>query len=138
MRVAVGPFEELPTGALKRITVEGLPPLVIGNADGTVFCLKDECNHGEANLSEGELCGFELLCPLHSGSFDVRSGKAVKRPAKLRRSASTSRSTTASSMCAPARTPTPVVSSRRQAASRPDAPNCNDIRSVPTRREDQR
>lgn len=82
MRVTVGPLEEFPAGALKRITVQGLPPLVIGNADGTVFCLKDECNHGEANLSEGELCGFELLCPLHSGSFDVRSGKAVKRPAK--------------------------------------------------------
>ncbi|GAB3196131.1 hypothetical protein GCM10027062_04680 [Nocardioides hungaricus] len=82
MRVTVGPLEGLPRGALKRVTVEGLPPLVIGNADGTVFCLKDECNHGEANLSEGELCGFELLCPLHSGSFDVRSGKAVKRPAK--------------------------------------------------------
>lgn len=82
MRVMVGPLDELPTGVLKRITVEGLPPLVIGNADGTMFCLKDECNHGEASLSEGELCGFELLCPLHSGSFDVRSGKAIKRPAK--------------------------------------------------------
>lgn len=82
MRVAVGQLEEFPAGALRRVTVDGLPPLVIGNADGTVFCLKDECNHGEANLSEGDLCGFELLCPLHSGSFDVRSGKAIKRPAK--------------------------------------------------------
>lgn len=82
MLVAVGALEEFPTGALKRITVEGLPPLVVGNADGTMFALKDECNHGEANLSEGELCGFELSCPLHSGSFDVRSGRAVRRPAK--------------------------------------------------------
>jgi len=83
MRVAVAKLEELPAaGALKRVTVDGLPPLVLGNADGVIFALQDECNHGQANLSDGDLTGFELMCPLHSGCFDVRTGKAIRRPAK--------------------------------------------------------
>lgn len=82
MRIAVATLEELPVGILKRVDVEGLPALVVGNAEGTIFALEDECNHGEANLSEGELEGYHLACPLHSGCFDVRTGKAIRRPAK--------------------------------------------------------
>lgn len=82
MRVAVAALEDVPVGALRRVTVDGLPPLVLGNADGTIFALVDECNHGEASLSEGELCGYEIVCPLHSGCFDVRTGKATRRPTK--------------------------------------------------------
>jgi len=82
MRFHVATVEELPPGTLKKAMVEGHPALVLGNADGVLFALQDECNHGEADLSEGELDGCELSCPLHSGCFDVRTGKATRRPAK--------------------------------------------------------
>lgn len=83
MRVAIATVEELPLGTLKKVLVQGLADtLVVGNADGVYFAMRDECNHGEADLSEGELVGFEIVCPLHSGCFDVRTGKATKRPAK--------------------------------------------------------
>jgi 3-phenylpropionate/trans-cinnamate dioxygenase ferredoxin component len=82
MRLAVAHAEDLPPGSLKKVLVEGHPALVVGNAAGTIFALLDECNHGEADLSEGDLDGCEIVCPLHSGCFDVRTGKATRRPAK--------------------------------------------------------
>lgn len=82
MRFEVARVEDLPVGTLRKVLVQGLPPLVIGNAEGNLFALQDECNHGEADLSEGELEGCEIVCPLHSGCFDVRTGKATRRPAK--------------------------------------------------------
>lgn len=50
------------------------------NVDGTVFAIDDICSHGNARLSEGDLEGFEIECPLHAGLFDIRSGKALTAP----------------------------------------------------------
>ncbi|HZG18571.1 MAG TPA: non-heme iron oxygenase ferredoxin subunit [Herbaspirillum sp.] len=48
--------------------------------DGAVYAIDDICSHGNARLSEGELDGFEVECPLHAGLFDIRSGKALSAP----------------------------------------------------------
>lgn len=45
-----------------------------------VYALDDRCTHGNASLSEGELYGFEIECPLHAGAFDIRNGKALCAP----------------------------------------------------------
>lgn len=48
--------------------------------DGEIYAIDDICSHGNAKLSEGELDGFEVECPLHAGLFDIRSGKALCAP----------------------------------------------------------
>lgn len=48
--------------------------------DGQVYALDDICTHGNAKLSEGEVYGFEIECPLHAGAFDIRNGKALCAP----------------------------------------------------------
>lgn len=48
--------------------------------EGKVYALDDICTHGNARLSEGEVYGFEIECPLHAGAFDVRDGKALCAP----------------------------------------------------------
>lgn len=48
--------------------------------DGEVYAIDDICSHGNARLSEGEIDGFEVECPLHAGLFDIRSGKALSAP----------------------------------------------------------
>lgn len=48
--------------------------------EGQVYALDDICTHGNAKLSEGEVFGFEIECPLHAGAFDVRNGKALCAP----------------------------------------------------------
>jgi naphthalene 1,2-dioxygenase system ferredoxin subunit len=45
-----------------------------------LFALDDICTHGNALLSDGDLDGFEIECPLHAGAFDLRSGKALCSP----------------------------------------------------------
>jgi nitrite reductase/ring-hydroxylating ferredoxin subunit len=47
---------------------------------GTVFAIDDVCSHAFAHLSDGHLEEFEIMCPLHGGSFDVRSGEPVRAP----------------------------------------------------------
>lgn len=82
MRVRVGGTNEFAPGTLTKVVLEGRGPLVVGNVDGSIFAMQDECNHGEADLSEGEILGCDIVCPLHGGCFDVTTGKATRRPAK--------------------------------------------------------
>lgn len=48
--------------------------------DGEVFAINNICSHAFAFLSDGHLEGHEIVCPLHAGSFDVRTGQAVAEP----------------------------------------------------------
>ena len=48
--------------------------------DGAVYATSNICSHAYAHLSDGHLEGYEVLCPLHGGSFDVRTGAAVRAP----------------------------------------------------------
>lgn len=48
--------------------------------DDHFFAVDDICTHGNALLSEGDLDGYEIECPLHAGAFDLRNGKALCSP----------------------------------------------------------
>ncbi len=49
----------------------------------THFATQDECSHGSASLSEGFIVEDGLIeCPLHQGSFDIKTGRAVGVPCK--------------------------------------------------------
>lgn len=55
--------------------------VVLARVAGQLHAFSALCSHQLAYLEEGELVGHEIFCPLHSGSFDIRTGAAVKRPA---------------------------------------------------------
>lgn len=38
------------------------------------------CTHGQASLADGYLDGFLIECPLHQGTFDVRTGAPMSEP----------------------------------------------------------
>lgn len=48
--------------------------------DGEVFAPSNFCSHAYARLSDGEIDGHEVVCPVHGGSFDVRNGEATSLP----------------------------------------------------------
>jgi len=51
--------------------------------NGSIYATQDECSHGSASLSEGFIVEDCLIeCPLHQGSFDIKTGKAVSVPCK--------------------------------------------------------
>jgi nitrite reductase/ring-hydroxylating ferredoxin subunit len=63
--VEVGPNEE---------------PVCLINFNGEFFALNDCCTHEDASLSDGEIIGDEIECPLHGGAFEIRTGKPASFP----------------------------------------------------------
>ena len=62
------------------VKVEG-KRIALYKVDGAVYATADECTHAFARLSHGYLEGHEILCPVHQGRFDVRTGAATGEPA---------------------------------------------------------
>ena len=54
--------------------------LVVGVSDGEPFALNNICTHAFARLSDGHVEKGQVFCPLHQGSFDVKTGAAVAAP----------------------------------------------------------
>lgn len=67
---------DVPPGSARRVVLDGLE-IALCNLRGEFFAVDDVCTHAYASLSEGELIGDQLECPLHGGCFDVRTGHAL-------------------------------------------------------------
>jgi nitrite reductase/ring-hydroxylating ferredoxin subunit len=64
------------------LKVEGNCDLAVYRVDGQFYATQDLCTHQQWSLGEdGELEGCEIVCSLHMGAFDVRTGKALRFPA---------------------------------------------------------
>lgn len=51
------------------------------NVAGEYFATDNKCTHGDADLSDGLIQDGHLIeCPLHEGTFDIRTGKAMSAP----------------------------------------------------------
>jgi nitrite reductase/ring-hydroxylating ferredoxin subunit len=75
----VASLRELPEGGLLGVELEG-HRLVLANVRGTVYALDGICTHQEALLAEGSLYDECLMCPVHGGEFDARTGEAITSP----------------------------------------------------------
>ena len=78
--VQVAAVGELPPGDMKAVDV-GDEQVLLVNVDGAVHACEDICTHAYASLSEGDLDGNEVQCPLHGAVFNVVTGKALTPPA---------------------------------------------------------
>ena len=58
----------------------GDEPICLINLDGEFYALSDICTHQEASLSDGEIVGDEIECPLHGGAFEIRTGAPAAFP----------------------------------------------------------
>jgi 3-phenylpropionate/trans-cinnamate dioxygenase ferredoxin subunit len=54
---------------------------VVFNIAGEYFAIADLCSHDDGPLGDGDLEGYEINCPRHGASFDVRTGKVLSLPA---------------------------------------------------------
>jgi p-cumate 2,3-dioxygenase ferredoxin subunit len=71
---------DIPENGVMRVPVPGRKPLAVYNLDGKFYATDDRCSHGDAMLSSGMVEGGLIVCPLHFGSFDIRTGEAVDPP----------------------------------------------------------
>ncbi|MFE2999431.1 non-heme iron oxygenase ferredoxin subunit [Nocardia sp. NPDC059246] len=77
----LGPVGLLDGREMVRVTPDGWPPLLVYRVDGEIYVTADTCTHATASLSEGELEGHTIVCPVHWAEFDIRTGRALCFPA---------------------------------------------------------
>lgn len=77
--VTVAKTSQLAPGGLMYVEV-GDEPVCLINLDGEIFAISDICTHEEASLSDGEIVGDEIECPLHGGAFEIRTGQPASFP----------------------------------------------------------
>jgi len=78
--VEIAPADQLPPGERLFIEVEGRS-IVIFNIAGTLYAIGDVCSHDSGPLGDGELEGYDVICPRHGARFDVRTGEVILLPA---------------------------------------------------------
>jgi nitrite reductase/ring-hydroxylating ferredoxin subunit len=78
--VKVAELGDLPPGEMKMVEV-GSEQVLLVNVDGKIHACDDVCTHSYASLSEGDLSGEEIECPLHGAMFNVVTGEVLTPPA---------------------------------------------------------
>lgn len=78
--IEIAPASELPNGERLFVEIEGRS-IVIFNIAGQYFAIADVCTHDDGPLGDGDLEGYNIVCPRHGAEFDVRTGKVMQMPA---------------------------------------------------------
>ncbi len=78
--VRVARAADVPAGRMLEVIVGTSSILLCHTREGW-FAVDNVCTHAYAKLSEGRLRKTRLICPLHGGSFDCRTGAATGAPA---------------------------------------------------------
>jgi 3-phenylpropionate/trans-cinnamate dioxygenase ferredoxin subunit len=55
--------------------------VVVFHLDGGFYALEDACTHDGGPLGEGDIEGFQIICPRHGARFDIKTGQAMTMPA---------------------------------------------------------
>lgn len=98
-RFVVGKAADLPPGQRMLVTLKGIG-IGVFNVYGEYYALINRCSHQGGPLCRGELVGLArssgpgdyawdrageiLRCPWHAWEFDIKTGKAVVDPQKVR------------------------------------------------------
>ena len=69
------------SGSPFKTTVDGVPVVVVKDAEGRLHALGDTCSHAEISLSEGFVEGGHIECWAHGATFDLDTGRPLSLPA---------------------------------------------------------
>ena len=58
-------------------------PYAVFNAGGEFYLTDDTCTHAMASLAGGDVYEGTIICPLHGGAFDLKTGKATEAPCEV-------------------------------------------------------
>lgn len=78
--VSVGEVSELENGGRILIEIDNLPIVIFRIAD-VLYAIGDVCSHDDGPLGDGDLDGYQVICPRHGARFDVRTGEVKSLPA---------------------------------------------------------
>ena len=78
--VSVARTSDLKPGQMTCVKV-GRRRVGLANVNGEFLAFDDTCTHEEASLTEGELFGDVVECPLHGAAFNIHTGAVESFPA---------------------------------------------------------
>src|SRR5712692_4560282 len=78
--VKVTTLNQVPEGHAKIFEVDD-SRVALCKVNGEVYAIADVCTHDGGPLGEGDLDGYEIICPRHGARFDVRTGAVLAFPA---------------------------------------------------------
>jgi nitrite reductase/ring-hydroxylating ferredoxin subunit len=78
---SVAEADDLADGEMRAVHVGG-KDVLLANVTGELYAIDGMCSHALGYLDEGVLAGYTIHCPLHRGSFDIRTGAPLTAPAK--------------------------------------------------------
>jgi nitrite reductase/ring-hydroxylating ferredoxin subunit len=79
--VRVADKSEIAMGKMKKFTLKSAE-ILIANVKGNYYAVDNMCTHFGGDLSEGELEGNIVICPVHGARFDITTGKVISPPAE--------------------------------------------------------
>ena len=79
--VKVCKLSDVAPGEMKPFTMaEFAEPVAVFNLDGKIYVTSNVCTHFIAMLTDGYFENGRIECPLHGGSFDVKTGQPTSPP----------------------------------------------------------
>lgn len=72
--------EDIESEDLIRFDHEGNSFAVYRSPNDEYFCTEGFCTHERVHLSMGLVMDYKVECPKHNGTFDYRTGEALKAP----------------------------------------------------------
>lgn len=78
--VKVAEVGDLSPGEMKAVEV-GEDQILLANVGGIIYSCSNVCTHAFGPLSEGELDGGQVECPMHGALCDVTTGEVLDSPA---------------------------------------------------------
>ena len=75
--VEVLKIDELKSGVMKAVNVEEHEVLLAKVGD-EYYAANNRCPHMQGNLSQGELKGTVVTCPVHGSQFDLSNGQVIR------------------------------------------------------------
>ena len=79
--VKVATTADLAEGSMMAVLV-GDAEILLARVQGQYYAINNVCSHADACLHQGDLrpATWEVLCPLHQGGFDLRTGYPTAWP----------------------------------------------------------
>jgi len=77
----VGKVEDQAVDTIRKVVVDGEEVCLAHAEDGTYYAISDICSHEEFSLSDGELWGLQVECPVHGSRFNLATGACSGPPA---------------------------------------------------------
>jgi len=81
MEARIAYTKDLPSGKMMGIENNG-KAMLVANLNGEYYAIGNICTHAGCRLSDGTLNGEKVRCLCHGSTFDIRTGKVLKGPAK--------------------------------------------------------